>query len=146
MPSLHLIRAVQTPAGLSELYPYSGVRGIHQCRLYDNHDFHIVTDEGVIYHVNKHTIPVTERVYEIVHNGVAYNFEMDDATIIFIERNSSIHLCRIDFPWSIRKHSLFHINVISHDDNTITVDLANYQIMATVVVHFCTLPTPNMNC
>lgn len=137
MTSIHIIHIARVPSDCSCLYPYTGVRGIHQCATQWAHQPAIVTDDGNVYFTDT-AIPVTTPICGFAHNSNTYGFNMKGFMIQLSVYGCEKPLCQIECPWSTSAYSQFYVNVISRDVDYLIIDIANYALFATVVVRFCT--------
>lgn len=135
MPSMHLVHAAQMPPEISTIRPYSGVRGIWAAFVGD--DRAIVTGEGVCYFASE-CVPSTTNFYGFIRNGVDYRFEIKGTLLTLCAVDGSLSaICACDSPWPAEVRATFYVNIVHDDDNSVTVDIANYALIATVTVCFC---------
>ncbi len=144
MPSLYLVRAVQTPTDISNIRPCTGVRGIWPVITYNGNA--VITEEGVCYFVVEPIMNVINS-YGFIHDGIEYVFNIRDSTIMLCRVESYVETVvgKCQSPWPAETKASFYVNVVRSDHTSVTVDMINYALIATITVAFFGTQNQHLN-
>ena len=144
MPSLYLVRSVQTPTDISNIRPCSGVRGVWPVIIHNGRA--VVTEDGVCYFVVEPIMNIINS-YGFIHDGIEYVFKICDSTITLRRVDSYVETIvgTCQSPWPAETKASFYVNVVCSDHTSVTVDMINYALIATITVAFFGTQNQHLN-